>query len=907
MKNSIQACVISLLLSAVLFSCGRREPKFVIGVSQCSEDVWRKKLNDELRIAAFSNNNVELKISSANDDAELQTQQIDSFVKMGVDLLIVAPGQMKVTQAVDRAYDKGIPVIVFDRRTHSDKYTAYIGADNEEMGRNIAHYLSSSVDGAERIVEICGLSTSSPAVDRRSGFDQEVAKHADMDIVEHIEADWTEQTAYRQMDSMLSVAHPQFNTVFAHNDRMAMGARKAAMKHGLDLSKIHFIGIDAISKEGGGMRLVRDGELLASYIYPTRGDNVMELAMNILEKRKYKKENLLSSALVTADNANVLLMQDEELERQGDNLLSLRKKVETTTNAFDTQRSYLFMLLFLVVLLIIACMLALKAYMAKTRYNRQLKDSMQKQKEMTEDMERMTQNQLRFFTNISHELRTPLTLISGPADQLAESHDIGSEPRKLVEMIRRNVGILKQMVGEILEFRKIQNEKATLTLNRFNLAAELRTWSNDFMMVAERKDISLKVSIREESDGMAIADKEKVAHIYFNLMTNALKYTPPKGTVTTTLEHAQGRYTISVEDTGKGMSAADRQHIFERFYQAKDSVGGTGIGLAIVKAYVDLHHGEVQVESEQGRGSRFSFSIPESQPGYDSAADRQTEAMTGPVLADDYSVKDIIAEQNLASITGTEDYDSNHPLILVIDDNEGMRTYLKGILHAKYKVIEAQNGEEGLKIARKTVPQLVVSDVMMPVMDGMEFCSRMKEDMTTCHIPVILLTAKSLEEQRIEGYNKGADSYITKPFTAETLVARIDNLLKNRLQLRRIFSGSSLEEQEQEALGEKDRTFIAQLRKAIKKHIPDADYSVEDLGEEMGLSRVQLYRKVKALTGYSVVDLLRKARLAKAKQLLETTEKNISEVAYDVGFTTPSYFTKRFKEEYGMNPGDVGK
>lgn len=625
MKNSIQACVISLLLSAVLFSCGRREPKFVIGVSQCSEDVWRKKLNDELRIAAFSNNNVELKISSANDDAELQTQQIDSFVKMGVDLLIVAPGQMKVTQAVDRAYDKGIPVIVFDRRTHSDKYTAYIGADNEEMGRNIAHYLSSSEDGAERIVEICGLSTSSPAVDRRSGFDQEVAKHADMDIVEHIEADWTEQTAYRQMDSMLSVAHPQFNTVFAHNDRMAMGARKAVMKHGLDPSKIHFIGIDAISKEGGGMRLVRDGELLASYIYPTRGDNVMELAMNILEKRKYKKENLLSSALVTADNANVLLMQEEEMKRQTDNLLSLRKKVETTTNAFDTQRSYLFMLLFLVVLLIIACMLALKAYMAKTRYNRQLKDSMQKQKEMTEDMERMTQNQLRFFTNISHELRTPLTLISGPADQLAESHDIGSEPRKLVEMIRRNVGILKQMVGEILEFRKIQNEKATLSLNRFCLAAELRTWSNDFMMVAARKDISLKVSIREEGDGMAIADKEKVAHIYFNLMTNALKYTPPKGTVTTTLEHAQGRYTISVEDTGKGMSATDRQHIFERFYQTKDSVGGTGIGLAIVKAYVDLHHGEVQVESEQGRGSRFSFSIPESQPGYDAAADRQTD------------------------------------------------------------------------------------------------------------------------------------------------------------------------------------------------------------------------------------------------------------------------------------------
>ena len=268
-------------------------------------------------------------------------------------------------------------------------------------------------------------------------------------------------------------------------------------------------------------------------------------------------------------------------------------------------------------------------------------------------------------------------------------------------------------------------------------------------------------------------------------------------------------------------------------------------------------------------------------------------------------MKDIITQQNLSAITSTEDYDNNQPLLLAIDDNESMRTYLKGILHDKYNVIEAQNGEEGLKIARKTVPQLVVSDVMMPVMDGLEFCRHMKEETSTCHIPVILLTAKSLEEQRIEGYNKGADSYITKPFTAETLTARISNLLKNRRQLKKIFSDSLQEENEQDVLGEKDQTFVAQLRKAIKQHIPEADYSVEDLGSEMGLSRVQLYRKVKALTGYSVVDLLRKARLAKGKQLLQTTDKNISEVAYEVGFSTPSYFAKRFKEEYGIKPGEV--
>lgn len=904
--SNVTTIIIAAILACTLHSCGKRTPKYVIGVSQCSDDIWRSKMNNELRIATFSRDDIKLEIVSANDDADRQIKQIDQFVDMGVSMIIVAPTQEKVSKAIDRAYDKGIPVIVFDRKTNSNKYTAYIGADNEEIGRDIAKFLSTQIKSRGNILEIGGLKSSSPAIERRKGFDSEVDKHADMNIVDNLDADWTKECAYRLMDSLLSVNHPQFDYVFAHNDRMAKGAIEAAKKHHLDLNKIKFLGTDAVAKSGGGLQMVRDGELLASYIYPTRGDKIMELAINILEKRKFKRENLLSSALVTSDNANVLLMQDDEMKRQTDNLLSLHKRVETTTNAFDTQRGYLFMLLFLVILLIIACALAVKAFVVKAKYNRQLKHSMLKQKKMTADMQQMTQNQLRFFTNISHELRTPLTLISGPADQLAESASLGSEARKLVEMIRRNVGILTQMVSEILEFRKIQNDKASLTLNRFNIAAELTTWSNDFDTVAERKHIKLNVCVNTEGECVAIADKEKIAHIYFNLMTNAIKYTPDGGTVTTTLEHTDGKYTVSVDDTGKGMAEEDRRHIFERFYQAKDSVGGMGIGLAIVKAYVDLHHGEVGVDSEPGKGSRFFFCIPKSQPGYDAAKDNQKEIKAEPKLADDYSVKNIIAEQNLTTITGTEDYDSNRPLVLVIDDNESMRTYLKGILQRKYNVIEAQNGEEGLKMARKMVPQLIVSDIMMPVMDGLEFCSHMKEEVSTCHIPVILLTAKSLEEQRTEGYERGADSYITKPFTADTLIARIENLLKNRLQMRKIFSGSLQENEEQESLGEKDQTFVAQLRKVIKKHIPDAEYSVEDLGNEMGLSRVQLYRKVKAQTGYSVVDLLRKARLAKAKQLLETTDKNISEVAYDVGFTTPSYFAKRFKEEFGMSPGEVG-
>lgn len=907
MKKSIIFCGIAIVIFSILLSCGKRSPEFVIGISQCSEDVWRKKLNDELRIAAYAHDNVALKLFSAHDNTDMQARQIDSLINMHVDLIVVSPIDAKITKAIEKAYDSGIPVIVFDRRTNSTKYTAYMGADNKEMGRNMARFIASQAKENVRVIEICGLMSSSPAIDRREGFDKEAAAHPNLNVVEHVESDWTEQDAYHKMDSLLSEKHQAFNCVYAHNDRMAAGARKAVIKHRIDPKSITFLGIDAIPQKGGGMQMVRDGELQASYIYPTRGDKLMELAMNILEKKKFKRENLLSSALVTSDNANVLLMQNDELKRQTDDLLSLRKRVDATTNAFDTQRSYLFMLLFLVIMLIIVCAVAVKAFLAKVRYNRQLKESVLKQKKMTEEMEQMTQRQLRFFTNVSHELRTPLTLISGPADLLAENSGISGEPRKLVGMIRRNVMILTQMVSEILEFRKIQNDKACLSLNRFDMAKALKIWSNDFNMVAERKHIELKACTNAEDECMVIADKEKIAHIYFNLMTNAIKYTPQHGCITTVLEHSDGRYIVSVTDTGKGLSAEDRQHVFERFYQSKDSVGGTGIGLAIVKAYVDMHNGEVGVDSGAQEGCRFHFSIPESQPGYDEALDKHVEIEVEPKLADDYTVKDIISEQNLSAITGTEDYDNNRPLILVVDDNESMRLYLKGILHVKYNVIEAQNGDEGLKMARKTVPQLVVSDVMMPVMDGLEFCRQMKEDMSTCHIPIVILTAKSLEEQRIEGYNSGADSYITKPFTSETLISRIDNLLKNRCQLRKIFSDSQLEEQEQNGLGEKDHTFIAQLRKTIRKHIPDSEYSVEDMGSELGLSRVQLYRKVKALTGFSVVDLLRKARLARAKQLLETTDKNISEVAYEVGFATPSYFAKRFKEEFGISPGNVGK
>lgn len=909
MKHSVRRlcqCLLFFLLP-LLLSCGSEKKRYVVGVSQCSEDVWREKLNEELRIAALYYNDVDLRISSANDDVQMQTEQINKFVDEGVDLLIVAPGQVSISPAIDRAYEKGIPVIIFDRRTRSDKYTAYIGADNNEIGSSMGEYLAGTLTDGGRILELSGLSTSSPAIERNNGFDSVVQCRPGISIVEHLSADWTEQGAFRTVDSLLSKPHNEFDCVFAHNDRMAMGARRAAEKHGLNLEHIKFCGIDAMPQKGGGMELVDNGTLFASYTYPTRGDEVMLLAMNILEGKKYNRENQLSSALVTRDNARVLLMQNDETMRQQDHLSTLRSRVDKAASDFNTQRIYLLVLLVFVVLLIAVCAAAIYAFITRTRINQQLKASMDEQNRMTTEMEEMTQTQLQFFTNVSHELRTPLTLIAGPTEQLLEDPAVHGVQRTMLEMVQRNTRILIQLVGEILDFRKVQNNKAELHLNRFYLQHELTTWTEDFRTVAARRGITIRVDVSGvEDDAVLIADRDKMEHMYFNIMSNALKYTPDGGCITTTLLHHNHFYTLRIADTGKGIPTEELPHLFERFYQAKGAIGGTGIGLSLVKAYIDMHRGSVHAESVEGKGTTFVIELPDSQPGYDPAKDAPAATQAEKGLVDDnYIATDTTAQEATERITNAEDFDAERPLVLIIDDNNGMRAYLRSILQEKYNVSEATNGEQGLEKARREVPKLVVCDVMMPVMDGLEFTKRLKEDTATSHIPVVLLTARSLSEQRKEGYDTGADSYITKPFSGQVLLSRIENLLRSRIMLRSVFAGDKQETEEEAKLNEADKTFVGRLRTAIQENLGDSDFSVERLGEEIGLSRVQLYRKVKALTGQTPVELLRKARLTKARQLLEKTEKSVSEIAYEVGFTSPSYFNKCFKDEFDINPSSL--
>lgn len=912
LASTVTVLVLTAAVSLCLASCRGKEAhkRFVVGVSQCSEDTWRDKLNEELRIAA-TYYDVDLQIKSANDDVRLQTEQIDRFVEQGVDLLVVAPGQVSISPAIDKAYEKGIPVIIFDRRTRSNKYTAYIGADNHDIGASMAEFMANANTAGTKVVELCGLSSSSPAIERGEGFDSVAALRPNIDIVKKVYADWTEEGAYRVMDSLLSTPYPAFNSIFAHNDRMAMGARRAVVKHGIDPKTIKLCGIDAMPQQGGGMQLVAEGKLFASSIYPTRGDEVMRLAMKILTHKPYNRENRLSSALVTEANARVLLMQNDETTRQQGHLSELRNRVDKTVSDFKTQRIYLLIMLSALLLLALAYVYVVNANRAKARMNRQLADSVEQQRQMTKHIEELTHTQLQFFTNISHELRTPLTLIAGPTEQLLEDKTVQGTHRRMLQMVERNTKILIQLVSEILDFRKVQNNKAVLKLNRFNLAETLRLWADDFDAVTSRKGIKVQVDApADAAQATIIADRDKLARVFFNLMSNAVKYTPKDGTITITLRHNEGEFFFTMNnDSVKTISKDDLPHIFERFYQSKGSIGGTGIGLALVKANVDLHHGSISATSTQEEGTTFSITLPDTQEGYDPDADNDnnkdnsTKAEQGYV-DDSYAPANVEAAEKAERITNAEDFDADRPLVLIIDDNNGMRAYLRSILQDHYNVSEAVNGQQGLKRARREVPKLVVCDVMMPVMDGLEFTRRLKADTATSHIPVILLTARSLSEQREEGYGTGADSYLTKPFTGSLLLARIDNLIHSRTLLRSLFSGNSKEEEkEEEMLGAQDQTFVTRLREVIRDNMGDSDFSVERIGEEIGLSRVQLYRKVKALTGQTPVELLRKARLERSRRLIEKTEKSVSEIAYEVGFTSPSYFNKCFKDEFGISPG----
>jgi signal transduction histidine kinase/DNA-binding response OmpR family regulator len=910
MKSRILFLILSITL---LWSCSQTEDKFLIGVSQCSQDEWRNKQNEEMLRQAAVERNMELEIRSVKDDSKKQIEDIRYFLDKKVDLLIVSPNETDaITPIVSEAYDAGIPVIVIDRKMNSNKYTAFIGADNVQIGEELGGYIAALCKNhPEKVFNLTGLPSSSSEIERNRGFMKVVEPLENAEIVGSVAADWLMETAEHVMDSVFQV-HPDITLLAAHNDRMAIGAIKAAEKHNLQ-QKVKFIGVDALTSPGWGVEQVLNKKMLATVIYPTGGERVIQVASDILHARPFEKEITLNTAVVDSTNAHIMMMQAELIQEETAKVYDLSSRVDTYFHRLNTQRLLLIAVVIILALLIGLFAIALYAYWEKNRINQLLQKrnkEIEKQRdqlvELSKQLEDATRAKLAFFTNVSHDFRTPLTLIADPVNQLKESKNLNEDEQFLMNIIQKNVTVLLRLVNQTLDFRKFESGKLTLHLSEFNIAEKVRNWSEAFDTLAERKHINFTVEVKEsENPYLMVADSEKVERSLYNLLSNAFKFTPENGKIkvllSNFLKEGQLWMELVVKDTGVGMSSEHVKHIFENFYQVDVHHAGSGIGLALVKAFAEMHKGTVQVESRQSVGTTFTIQLPMRQEGELEADLQRNQAMDtlkeGALMeADQESLKTYLPE-----LEKTE-----KEVVLIIDDNQDVRDYVKMLLDEEYLVIEAANGKEGLKMALKYVPDAIICDVMMPIMNGMECCRHLKSEPQTSHIPVMMLTAYAMDEQKIEGYECGADSYISKPFSAQLLKVRLRNLLENHLRLKNFFTDGSCTV-EKEEISSMEQDFVDKLRSLINNNLRNSKLNIDDLSDEMGFSRVQFYRKTKSLTGYAPNELVRITRLKLSRKLLTTTDKNISEIAYEVGFSSPSYFSKCYKDYFGESPLDIQK
>lgn len=910
MKN-----ILLILLVAVIFACSQDKTEYSIGVSQCSDDEWRTQMNEEMYREALFYPNLQITTRSAKDNNQKQISDIEQFIKEGVDLLIIAPNEAKaIAPVIEKAYNNGIPVVLVDRKINSDKYTSYIGADNYDMGRKIGTYITDRTKGHAKIVELTGLKGSTPALDRHKGLMDELKKSKDIEVIASVDAGWFKESAKIAFDSILN-NNEHIDVVFAHNDRMAAGAYEAAKAKGREKEML-FIGVDALVGKGYGVEQVVNGIFDATFIYPTGGDKVIELAMNILQGKPYQRENKLSAALVNKANARIMQMQTEHINTLSDKIGVLDRQLDTFLARYSTQRMFLFACLIILILVCILLVIVVKAFWTKTRMNNELSEQKKQLEEqrnqlinLSTQLKEATQAKLAFFTNVSHDFRTPLTLIADPVNRLMESKDMNKDERFLLNIVHKNVVILLRLINQILDFRKFEEGKLDMHLSEFRINERIKDWADSFCTLAHHKHIHFKIDIEnEEQDYSMIADAEKMERITYNLLSNAFKFTPENGKINVSISIFNNTETDNdkwlrfiVSDTGIGVSAEHAKHLFDSFYQAHVHYAGSGIGLALVKAFVEMHKGHISVRSTEDKGTSFTVEMPmkqqESIPEYIEEEKAQPAFKYGAILSAE--------QENLEIQSNKNNNSSERESVLIVDDNQDVREYIKMLLHDNYDIIEAANGQDAIKQAMKYIPDAIICDVMMPVMDGMECCRRLKSEIQTSHIPVMMLTAYTADEQKIKGYECGADSYISKPFSGELLVSRLRNLIENRKRI--LQTAGEKNNMQKEQLGDIDKGFVDKLYRLIDENMGNSELSVEDIGAKLGLGRVQLYRKTKALTGYSPNELIRIARLKKASSLLASTDKTIAEITYEVGFSSPSYFTRCYKDYFGENPTDFLK
>ena len=791
---------ILILSSILLISCSSNKAKssYVIGVSQCSDDAWRRTMNDEMLREALFYPGLQLKFKSAYDSNQRQIRDIESFIAEGVDLIIVSPNEAKpLTPVIEKAISEGVPVILVDRKTDSGNYTAFVGADNFQIGKEVGIYAANLLKGTGNIVEIRGLKGSTPEKERHEGFQSVISEFKNIQIIEDDFGNWFRQDANKIMHNILTHNH-SIDLVFAHNDEMAMGVFDA-LKLVPNIKQPLIIGIDALSTPDGGIQQVIDGILDATFIYPTGGDKIIQIAYNILNNKVFDRENNLYTAVVDKTNARVIKLQTDQIHQHQSRIGQLNINLNENLDKYTTQRTLLFASIIILVLFLSLILLLFRTVKQKTKTNKLLEiqnAAISKQKEalseqrdqlitLSKNLEDATQAKLVFFTDITHEFRTPLTLLNGPLESIIKKEKLSDEGNKLAFLMQKNIRVLNKLINQITEFRRYENGKMQMYFTLSNLKEFLHEIYESFYELSKKKHVNLRFSSSEE-DFIVWFDTDKLEKICYNLLSNAFKFTPENGNININLlsvvKDGEKYAKIIVSDDGKGISEKHLSLIFNRFFKIDRLASGSGIGLELTKVLVELHNGTIEVESVEGKGSQFTVIIPfkqnnisivEEYPVLNPSSEEKKEEIT--IL----ETTEIIIDENREK--------TNLPLVLIVDDNEDIRIFLKSLLHNDFDIIEADNGQSGVFKAMKYVPDLIVSDVMMDVMDGFELCKQIKENISTSHIPVMLLTAFAQDEQRVIGFESGADAYIPKPFNDDILKIRVRKIIENRDKIKIYF------------------------------------------------------------------------------------------------------------------------
>ena len=883
MKHPFLLVWLTLIVLCGCTSSGKQK-KHVIGLSQCMlDDAWRQAMINDMRIEASNYDDVEIIIKDAQNNNETQIQQIRDLIRQKVDVLIISPYQSEpITAVAEEAYRAGIPTIITDRKVNTDQYTSFVGANNYEIGLAAGNYAANYLPPNAIILEIWGLTQTSPAQERHKGFVDALREREDLSF-RKIEGQWLVDTARMELRKL---EHPeQIDFVYAHNDMMAIAAREYFMAwDSIRGRELRIIGVDAVA--GAGLEAVEDGRINASFLYPTGGEQVIRTAMRIIQGEPVDKFIPLRTAPVDHQSARTLLLQADQLQKYKQRIEAQRSRIDGLSDRFYFLRNSLG-----VISLLMIGFIALSIY--AFYINRKMRQANRKLISLNAEMKEVTAQKLQFFTNVSHEVRTPLTLILAPLDRLIISlrespyaSDLG--------LIQKNANRLLRVINQILDFRKVEGKQEKLAVREIDLVPFVGEIKSYFDSMASVRAISYTFTSSIKQCTLWI-DPDLLERVFFNLLSNAFKFTPEGGSVRIELTEEGDRVFIQVIDTGSGIRPANLPHLFDRFY-TEDRSMGTGIGLHLVKEYIHMHGGEIHVESEPGQRTTFTVCLRKGKAHFE-----DSDLMETSVSHQAYEASRLDDSETHKMLSKTYPY-----TILITEDDDEVRCFLERELSPHFKTRTAANGKDALRVLEEEEISLVVSDVMMPEMNGFELCRMIKSQLPFSHIPVILLTALTDERQRIFGITGGADDYIQKPFHTDYVKIKIIHLLQERQKLReRLLEklrDNKLLLSEPEKVESIDDAFLRKFAEQIEAVYADPEYNVEKLSETLGLSRGHLHRKIKELTGTAPVEFLRTYRLNKATQLLRQNAYTVSEVAYRTGFSSPAYFSKCFKAVYGVTP-----